>query len=135
MIPKYGSDSSLTTILTNSFSRQGQAQAFSEQLEGLRKVASTKSGLSRSAEGTQAAQHDAEVLKAATQFEGMLMQEMMKSMWQSVPSEGIGSGGKEEAMFRDMLNEAVAKDMSEHQSIGIRDIIIKDINKLDKKME
>lgn len=66
---------------------------------------------------------------AARQFEGLLVQEMMKTMWQSVPKGELLSGSSEEGMYRDMLNEAVAKEVSEGQGIGVREILVRDMKK------
>ena len=70
---------------------------------------------------------------AAEQFEAMLLKEMLKSMWSTVPQEGMLSGSYEEGMYRDMLNEALAQSISEGQGMGIKDVILKDINQLSKK--
>ncbi len=71
--------------------------------------------------------------KAAEQFEGILIQEMLKSMWSTVPKNGALTGSYEEGMYRDMFNEALAKSISEGEGIGIKDVILKDINALGKK--
>ena len=71
--------------------------------------------------------------KAAEQFEGILVQEMLKSMWSTVPKNGALSGSYEEGMYRDLFNEALAQSISEGQGIGIKDVILKDINALSKK--
>lgn len=71
-----------------------------------------------------------EIKKAGTQFEALLLKQMLSAMWETVPTSGI-SGSNEEAMYRDMLNEAMAEDIAEKQSIGIKDVIIKDINKTE----
>lgn len=73
-----------------------------------------------------------EIREAATQFEALLLQQMLKSMWATVPSEGVLGGSREEEYYRDMLNEGLAESLAERQSIGIRDIIIKDLNRLEK---
>jgi len=70
---------------------------------------------------------------AAEQFEAMLLKEMLKSMWSTVPQEGMLSGSYEEGMYRDMLNEALAQSISEGQGMGIKDVILKDISQLSKK--
>ena len=71
--------------------------------------------------------------QAAEQFEALILQEMMKSMWRTVPDGGILSGSNEEATYRDMLNEAVAQSIASGKGVGIKDMISKDINKLEKK--
>jgi flagellar protein FlgJ len=71
--------------------------------------------------------------QAAQQFEALLLQEMLKSMWATVPQGQLLSGSHEESMYRDMLNEAVADSISQGKGIGIKDVILKDLNRLDKK--
>jgi flagellar protein FlgJ len=74
-----------------------------------------------------------EIEKAARDFEGMLLKQMLDSMWQSVPKNGFfrGKGGSDntEQIFHDMLNEAIAKSLSEGQGIGIRDIVKRELEK------
>jgi peptidoglycan hydrolase FlgJ len=71
--------------------------------------------------------------QAAQQFEALLLQEMLKSMWATVPQGKLLSGSHEESMYRDMLNEAVADSISQGQGVGIKDVILKDLNELNKK--
>jgi len=67
--------------------------------------------------------------KAATDFEALLLQQMVQSMWRSVPSEGMLSGSNEEAMYRDMLSEQVSKEMAENQSLGIKKAVLGEMGK------
>ncbi len=69
--------------------------------------------------------------KAAAQFEALLLQQMMKEMWKSVPSAGLISGSREEELYRDMLNEQIAKQISETQPLGIKDLILGEMEKED----
>ena len=71
--------------------------------------------------------------QAAQQFEALLVQEMLKSMWATVPQGELLSGSHEEKMYRDMLNEAVADSISKGRGIGIKDVIAKDLEGLAKK--
>jgi flagellar protein FlgJ len=70
--------------------------------------------------------------KVAEQFEAMLVKQMIDSMWSTVPKEGVLSGSREEELYRDMLNEAIANSIAEGKGMGIKDVILKDINKLSK---
>jgi flagellar protein FlgJ len=70
--------------------------------------------------------------KAATDFEALLLQQMVQSMWRSVPSEGMLSGSNEEAMYRDMLSEQVAKEMAETQSLGIKNAVLGEMGRKQK---
>jgi flagellar protein FlgJ len=70
--------------------------------------------------------------QAAQQFEALLVQEMLKSMWATVPRGELLSNSHEEQMYRDLLNEAMADSISEGRGIGIKDVILKDLNTLGK---
>jgi Rod binding domain-containing protein len=69
---------------------------------------------------------------AARQFESMLIQQMLKSMWQTVPNEGIFKVSREEELYRDMLNQAYAEEMSKGQGIGIKGLVE---GEMDKKKD
>ncbi len=70
--------------------------------------------------------------KAARQFEALLLQKMLQSMWQTVPSEGMLSGSKEEELYRDMLNEAIATSVSQGKGVGIHDVVAREMAKREK---
>lgn len=71
--------------------------------------------------------------KAATDFEALLLHQMLQSMWNSVPKDGLVSGSREEELYRDMLTEEVAKSIAENQSLGIRDVVLRDMRSAEKK--
>jgi flagellar protein FlgJ len=74
------------------------------------------------------------IKKAATQFEALLLGQMLNSMWATVPKSEL-TGSKEEEMYRDMLNQAMAEDIADKQSIGVRDVIAKDISKIESRLK
>lgn len=71
--------------------------------------------------------------KAAEQFEALLLQQMFQSMWKSVSSEGMLSGSREEEHFRDMLNEGLATEIARGQGIGIKDVLLRDMQGLEAR--
>lgn len=79
------------------------------------------------------AQSDKQLNEAATQFESLLVNEMLKSMWSSVPSGGLLSGSHEEELYRDMLNQTVSESIAKQQSLGIRDIVAGEMKNSAKK--
>lgn len=96
------------------------------------KISGTKSV--QVAELSQAKLPDSQDPKqAAQQFEALLVQEMLKSMWTTVPQGELLSGSHEEKMYRDMLNEAVASSIAEGRGMGIKEVILKDLDSLGKK--
>ena len=86
------------------------------------------------AEYAERSRQEAEVKKAAIQFEAMLLQEMLKSMWSTVPKEGMLSGSREEAYYRDMFNEALAGSLAEGKGLGIKDVISKELDGAKEKV-
>jgi Rod binding domain-containing protein len=53
-------------------------------------------------------------------------------MWNTVPKGELISGSSEEQTYKDMLNEALANSIAEGRGIGIKEVILKDINRLAK---
>jgi flagellar protein FlgJ len=70
---------------------------------------------------------------AAQQFEAMMVQQLLQSMWSTVPNGELLSGSNEEGHYRDMLNEALSTSIAEGRGIGIKEVILRDLNKLEKK--
>lgn len=73
-----------------------------------------------------------EAEKASEDFEALLLQQMFASMWKTTGIFGE-KAGREEELFRDMLNEAVAKDVSKSKSIGIKDEVFQELSKREAK--
>lgn len=71
--------------------------------------------------------------KAATDFEALLLQQMVQSMWKTVPTEGMLSGSNEEGMYRDMLSEQFAQELAQGQSLGLKDAVLGEMMKEEKK--
>ena len=97
------------------------------QLDRLKASLTRARGVQKDGEGAQRTENPEEVKKAATQFEALLVHQMMKSMWKTVHSEGLLTGSREEELYRDMLNEAIAGDISKGQGIGIKEIIMREL--------
>jgi|GEM_PF-1242482 len=75
-----------------------------------------------------------DIKKAAVQFEGLLLQQMLKSMWATVPHEkGSLSASNEEATYRDMFNEALATKIAEKSSLGIASVIERDMKQIEAR--
>jgi len=73
------------------------------------------------------------IAAAASKFEALLLQQMFQAMWKTVPSEGSLLGSDEEQYYRDIFNEVLAENVSQGGGIGIREVIIKDMERLSKK--
>ena len=68
---------------------------------------------------------------AVNGFESMLLNEMLKSLWQTV--EVKGWFGEEESneskIYRDMLNQALADSIAQGKGIGVKDVIRRELTK------
>ncbi len=116
----------LSGMLGASLNSQRGLEATAKRMEGLKNA--SNSGKIAGQPGAKGQQD--EVTKAATQFEALLLHQMLNEMWKSVPKDSLfDDGGHEQEMYRDMLNEGIANDIAEKQSIGIRDAVIRDMQK------
>jgi Rod binding domain-containing protein len=77
----------------------------------------------------------AEQEKAATDFEALLLHQMLNSMWATVEQSSAVEKSHEEKLYRDMLNEALAQSLAKERSIGIKDAILQDMQKLENGEE
>ena len=67
--------------------------------------------------------------KATKEFEAFFLSYMLKTMRESVPKDGLLSGGKGEEIYTSMLDEALSKQMSERGGIGIGELMLKQMGK------
>ncbi len=79
---------------------------------------------------TQATKDPKAALKAAAkQFETVFMNMVLKSMRDTVPKDGLMSGGSEEQMFQGMLDQQFAQNMAEGKGAGLADLIVKQLSR------
>lgn len=70
---------------------------------------------------------------AANKFEALLLHQMIRSMWSTVEQKGVlGEDSNAQQIFRDMLNEAVAKTVSEGEGIGIKKYLRRELLGVDE---
>lgn len=65
--------------------------------------------------------------KATKEFEAFFLSYMLKTMRESVPKDGLLSGGKSEEIYTSMLDEALSKEMSERGGIGIGELMLRQL--------
>lgn len=73
---------------------------------------------------------DAEILRAAREFESMFLAEMLAPMFEALDTEGLGGGGMGERMFRPMLVERYAQSIAQAGGVGVADYIIAELNRM-----
>ncbi len=66
-----------------------------------------------------AAKNKQQIAKAASEFEAVFLNDVMQKMFSGISTDGLFGGGNAESMFRSMLIEQYAKDLSARGGIGI----------------
>lgn len=66
--------------------------------------------------------------KASKDFESLIISEMMKVFRESVPKDGLTSGGFGEEIFTSMLDGELSKKISERGSFGVSNIVEKQLS-------
>lgn len=89
--------------------------------------------ISKELDGNGTAPSDKAIKDSATQFEALLLQQMLKAMWATVPKNHLLGDGKEEEYFRGMFDEAISKEISVGQGLGIKEVIERDIRAKERK--
>ena len=69
---------------------------------------------------------------AATDFEALLLKQMFDEMWKTVPDGQMLGTSSEEKQFRDMYTDALSHEIAEKQSIGVKQVLLKDFAKFSK---
>lgn len=70
---------------------------------------------------------NAKLLKAAQGFEAIFVRQLMKTMRTSLPGEGIFGKGSAGEIYGDMMDNAVAEVISKRGSLGIADVIYRQL--------
>ena len=98
-----------------------------EDKPAIEKLNAPKGGGAHSGKGIKTAE------EAAQDFEGLLLKQMLSEMWQTIPKEGVLEGGRAEEMYYDMFHESVADSIAKNGGIGIKDELLEDMKRQEKK--
>lgn len=103
-------------------------------MDGLMDI-QTSNALTQAMGGKQAnliAKTKEQAREAAEEFESVFIHQMMEFMWSGVKTDGPFSGGHSEGVFRSMLNEQYANNISTNGGIGIADNVYREILKMQE---
>jgi Rod binding domain-containing protein len=73
---------------------------------------------------------DPKVMKAASEFETMVLAQMLQPMFEALDSDGMFGGGSGERMFRPMLVDQYAQAMSKAGGVGIAQSVAEEMMRL-----
>jgi len=68
-------------------------------------------------------------VKVAQQFEGVLISQMLNSMFEGIKTDGMFGGGEGEEMFRSMMVDEYGKQMSKQGGLGLADHVTRELLK------
>lgn len=77
---------------------------------------------------------DERLRQACKDFESVFVAQMLKGMRSTVQSSDLFGSQKEEAMFRDMLDDEIARAASEQKGMGIADMLYKQLSRAQKPL-
>jgi Rod binding domain-containing protein len=74
----------------------------------------------------------AELRRAAEEFEAVFLAEMLAPMFDGLDTDGLGGGGMGEEIFRPMLVERYADAISRSGGVGVADSIVRELMRLQE---
>lgn len=75
---------------------------------------------------------NAEMRRAAEEFEAIFLAQMMAPMFDGLQTDGLGGGGMGEEIFRPLLIEQYAAALSQAGGVGIADSIVRELMRLQE---
>ena len=67
---------------------------------------------------------------AANKFESQFLSQMIGQMFEGIETDGPFGGGFGEQMFRSMMTDAMAKQMTQAGGVGVSDVVQREILKM-----
>lgn len=101
-----------------------QAQIFDVQAQAAQNRASS---LARVSSDTKAV-----LREKAEDFEAVFLSQMLRPMFDTVPTDGLAGGGQAESVYRGLMVEEMGKSISKGGGIGIADSIYRELIKLQE---
>jgi flagellar protein FlgJ len=72
---------------------------------------------------SKGAPDDKAIDKAASEFEGQFVSQMLTQMWQGIETDGYFGGGNGEEMFRGLMINEYGKKIAQSGQLGIADSV------------
>jgi Rod binding domain-containing protein len=73
--------------------------------------------------------------KAAQQFEGVLVSQMMNDMFAGVKTDGMFGGGPGEEMFRSLMIDEYGKQVAAQGGLGLADSVTRELLKRQESVQ
>lgn len=95
-------------------------------------TAQLQAGQSALAAPAAAGRNEAQVARAAKEFEGMFLAQMLKPIFEGLKTDGPFGGGQAEQTYRGLLVEEYGKAMAEAGGIGLADHVAREMLKMQE---
>ena len=106
--------------------------AISTEMQGALDLAQLNQSQAKTKVNTSRVYSDQEAREASEQFESMFLAQMLQHMSAGIKTDGPFGGGHSEGIYRSLLNEQYAEQMSKGSGIGIADAIYREMIKLQE---
>lgn len=73
-----------------------------------------------------------EMKRLAKDFEASMLSELLRPMFETLNTDGLGGGGEGERMFRPMLVDQYARGVSEAGGVGLADMVLRELVKMQE---
>jgi len=70
--------------------------------------------------------------ETAEDFEAVFLSQMLKPMFETVPTDGFMGGGQAESIYRGMMVEEMGKAITKSGGVGIADTVYRELLKLQE---
>ncbi len=70
----------------------------------------------------------AQLKRTCQEFEAIFAEQMLKTMWKTVPSEGLFPKSQAQRIWEDMYLEEMAKEISMGKGLGIADALFRQLS-------
>lgn len=96
-------------------------------------TASLAMGTATAAKSGMTASRYASAQKAANDFEGVFISQMLSQMFSGLSTDEEFGGGPGEDMFRSLMIDEYGKQMASHGGIGLADSVLKELVKTQER--
>lgn len=76
-----------------------------------------------------------ELQKVCRDFESIFIQQMMQQMRQTVPQNGLFSGGRAEQIYTSMLDGEMSKNFAQERGMGLSEVMYRQLSTLHYNAE
>ena len=71
----------------------------------------------------------AQIKKAAQDYEGVFVSQMLGQMFEGIPTDGMFGGGQGEQMFRSLMVDEYGKKIASQGGVGLADAVTRELLK------